>query len=290
MLVATLVYGFANSISLALVALGFSLTFGVSGISNFAYGALYVLAGYLAWILLHAAGLPYPLAAPLAVLGTALFGALMYRLVLMRVRGLALSEVISTFGIGLMVLELFRYLGFVGYQYTLPVFIDESVPVLGVYVDLQRVLIVVIGAALAVGLWVFTHHTRTGLAFRAIAQDEQTAQTLGIDSERIATLAVAVGAGLAGFAAIVILPLGTITVNQGYEVLLDAMAVCIVGGLGSLGGAVLAAFLIGFAQTFTSFYLESHWVMVVPLLAILIVLGVKPSGLLSSQKELEERI
>jgi branched-chain amino acid transport system permease protein len=73
-------------------------------------------------------------------------------------------------------------------------------------------------------------------------------------------------------------------------VLLDAMAVCIVGGLGSLGGAVLAAFLIGMAQTFTSFYLESAWVMVVPLVAILIVLGVKPSGLLSRQKELEERI
>lgn len=290
MFVATLVYGFANSISLALVALGFSLTFGVSGISNFAYGALYVLAGYLAWILLHAAGLPYPLAAALAVLGAAGFGALMYRLVLMRVRGLALSEVISTFGIGLAVLELFRYLGFVGYQYTLPVFIDDSVPVMGVYVDVQRVLIVVIGAALAVGLWVFTHHTRIGLAFRAIAQDEQTAQTLGIDSERVATVAVAVGAGLAGFAAIVILPLGTITVNQGYEVLLDAMAVCIVGGLGSLGGAVLAAFLIGMAQTFTSFYLESHWVMVVPLVAILVVLGVKPSGLLGRQKELEERI
>lgn len=290
MFVATLVYGFANSISLALVALGFSLTFGVSGISNFAYGALYVLAGYLAWILLHAAGLPYPLAAALAVLGAAGFGALMYRLVLMRVRGLALSEVISTFGIGLAVLELFRYLGFVGYQYTLPVFIDDSVPVMGVYVDVQRVLIVVIGAALAMGLWVFTHHTRIGLAFRAIAQDEQTAQTLGIDSERVATVAVAVGAGLAGFAAIVILPLGTITVNQGYEVLLDAMAVCIVGGLGSLGGAVLAAFLIGMAQTFTSFYLESHWVMVVPLVAILVVLGVKPSGLLGRQKELEERI
>jgi branched-chain amino acid transport system permease protein len=206
------------------------------------------------------------------------------------VRGLVLSEVISTFGIGLIILELFHYLGFVGYQYTLPVFIDDSVRVLGVYVDVQRVLIVAIGAALALGLWLFTHHTRIGLAFRGIAQDEQTALSLGIDSDRVAMLAVAAGAGLAAFAAIVILPLGTITVNQGYDVLLDAMAVCIVGGLGSTVGAVLAAFLIGFAQTFTSFYLESHWIMVVPLVAILIVLGVKPSGLLGRQKELEERI
>ncbi len=290
MFVGTVVYAFINSTALALVALGFALTFGISGISNFAYGALYVLAGYAAWLLLHGAGLPYWLAAPLAIGATAGLGALMYRVVLLRVRGLALSEVISTFAIGLIVLELFRYLGFVGYQYSLPVFIDDSVRIFGVYVDLQRVLIVAIGAVLAAGIYGFTHHTRLGLAFRGIAQDEQTALTLGIDSDRVATLAVAFGAGLAALAAVVILPLGTISVGQGYEVLLNALAVCIVGGLGSTGGAVLAAFLIGFAQSFTSTYLENHWVMVVPLVAILLVLGVRPSGLLGSQKELEERI
>jgi branched-chain amino acid transport system permease protein len=290
MLVGTLVYALVNSVALALVALGFSLTLGVSGISNFAYGAFYVLAGYVAWILANTLGLPYWVAAPLAVLAAAALGALMYRVVLLRVRGLALSEVISTFAIGLIILELFRYLGFIGYQYTLPPFVDASVSVLGVYVDAQRALIVLIGLALAGLLYLFTHHTRIGLAFRGIAQEEETALSLGIDSDAMATLAVAVGAGLAAFSAIVILPLGTISVGQGYEVLLNALAVCIVGGLGSTGGVVLAAFLIGFAQTFTSTYLENHWVMVVPLLAILLVLGVKPSGLLGSQKELEERI
>jgi branched-chain amino acid transport system permease protein len=101
---------------------------------------------------------------------------------------------------------------------------------------------------------------------------------------------VGLGAGLAGLSAILILPLGSITVDQGYDVLLNALAVCIVGGLGSTGGAVAAAFVIGMAQTFTATYLQNAWVMVVPLVAILLVLGVRPSGLLGRQKELEERI
>jgi branched-chain amino acid transport system permease protein len=137
---------------------------------------------------------------------------------------------------------------------------------------------------------VFTHHTRIGLAFRGIAQQPETALSLGIDPDHVATISVAAGCGLAAISAIAILPLGTISVAQGYDVLLNALAVSIVGGLGSIGGAVLAGFLIGFAQTFTAAYLENHWVMVVPLVAILAVLAVKPSGLLGKQKELEERI
>jgi branched-chain amino acid transport system permease protein len=290
MFLGTLVDAVVNSVILALLALGFNLTFGVSGISNFAYGAFYVLTGFLAWILFKTVGLPYFVAAGLTVLAAALLGALMYRVVLLRVRGLPLSEVISTFGIGLIILELLRNLGFVGFQYSLPVFYDDSVELFGTVLDVQRVVIVVLGVVLAVLLWLFTHHTRTGLAFRGIAQQPETALSLGIDPDRIATISVAAGCGLAALSAILILPLGTISVAQGYDVLLNALAVSIVGGLGSIGGAVLAGFLIGFAQTFTATYLENHWVMVVPLVAILAVLAVKPSGLLGKQKELEERI
>ena len=136
----------------------------------------------------------------------------------------------------------------------------------------------------------FTHHTRTGLRFRGIAQDERTALSLGINSDRVAMLSVSFGGAYAAIAAILILPLGTINVEHGYSVLINALAVCIVGGLGSTGGLVLASFLIGYGQTFTVTYLESHWVMLVPLIAILVILVIKPSGLFGKQKELEERI
>ncbi len=289
-LLSTIVYGFVNSAILALVALGFNLTFGISGIANFAYGALYIFGGFAAWTLFNSLGLPYILAVIFSVLLTALLGALMYRFILLRIRGMVLSEVIASFGLGLAILELFKYLGFIGFEYTLPVFWDLSIDIGQVTIDMQRIFIVIIGVGLTGFLWFFTHHTRTGLRFRGIAQDERTALSLGINSDRMAALSVAFGAAYAAIAAIVILPLGTITVEHGYDVLINALAVCIVGGLGSTGGVVVASFLIGYAETFTATYLGSHWVMLVPLAAILGILAVKPSGIYGEQKELEERI
>ena len=271
MLYMALIYGFVNSVILALVALGFNLTFGISGVANFAYGALYILGGLLSWIFLHSVGLPYLPAVAVSVFLTAAAGALCYRFVLIRIRGMVLSEVIATFGIGLAILELFKYLGFIGFEYSLPVFIDESIEIGVVVLDLQRAFIVLIGIGMALFLWFFTHHTRIGLRFRGIAQDERTALSLGINTDRVAMLSVSFGAAYAAIAAIVILPLGTINVENGYHVLIDALAVCIVGGLGSTGGLIIASFLIGFLQTFTVTYLESHWAMLVPLIAILAV-------------------
>ncbi|MGA9535618.1 MAG: branched-chain amino acid ABC transporter permease [Desulfobacterales bacterium] len=290
MLLGTIVYAFVNSIILALMAIGFNLTFGISGVANFAYGALYIFSAYATWMGLNLVGMPYPLAAAVSILLTMLAGALMYRFILLRVRGQALSEVIATFGIGLAILEIFRYLGFVGFEYNLPVFVDDSVVLAGVFIDVQRLLIVVIGSVVILGLWWFTHHTRLGLAFRGIAQDERTALTLGIDSDRIALLSVSLGAGLAALAATVIIPLGSIAPGEGYEVLIKALAVCIIGGLGSTGGTIVASFVIGFAERFTDTYISSHWTMIVSLAAILVVLTLKPSGLFGKQKELEERI
>ncbi len=286
----TFVYALVNSAILALMAIGFNLTFGISGVANFAHGAMYILSAYVSWMLLNLLGLPFVVSAVLSILLTTFLGALVYRFVLLRVRGQALSEVIATFGIGLAILELFRYLGFVGFEYNLPVFIDRSFVIGAAYVDMQRVLIVIVAILLVTGLWLFTHHTALGLAFRGIAQDERTALTLGIDSDWIATLSVSFGCGLAAVAAIIIIPLGSISPGEGYEVLIKALAVCIIGGLGSTGGVIVASFVIGFAERFTDTYIGSHWTMIVSLAAILIVLIVKPSGLFGKQKELEERI
>ncbi len=290
MLLGTLVYGFINSCILALVALGFNLTFGISGVANFAYGAIYIFSGFLTWILLNSLGLPYLLSVLISILCASCVGLAMYYLIILRVKGLSLSEVMATFGLGLAIMELFRYFDFVGFKYTLPVFFDGSVAIGDVYVDYQRLIIALIAVGLTLCLYLFTHHTKIGLAFRAIAQDERTALTFGIDSDRIGALSMAFGAGLAAIAAIVILPLGTIAVEGGYEVLINALAVCIVGGLGSTVGVLVASVLIGYAQTFTANYLEPHWMMLVSLIAIAVVLVVKPSGLFSHQKELEERI
>ena len=102
-----IIYGLVNSVTLALIAIGFSLTFGISGVANFAYGGFYLLSGYLTWMLLNYLKLPLILAVFLTVGIVAFIGFLTYWVILLRVRGIPLSEVIATFGIGLAILELF---------------------------------------------------------------------------------------------------------------------------------------------------------------------------------------
>ncbi len=285
-----LIYGIVNSVVFALIAVGFTLVYGVSRLPNFAHGALYILTGYIAWTFLNTLGINYALAIVLSLVIVAIVGAAIYQFLLIRVRGMPDSEIIASFAIGLAIMEALRWGGFIGQAYILPVFIEGAVDIAGIPIDFQRLLIIGGGLAVVGFLWLFTHHTRIGLALRAIAQDERAAMMLGIDSDLTAIIALAMGSTLAGVAAIAILPLGTITVETGYNVLIYAIAVCIIGGLGSWPGAVMGAFVLGFAQILTVAYIAPQWQMVVVFLAIILTLIFRPSGLFGRQKELEERV
>jgi branched-chain amino acid transport system permease protein len=233
---------------------------------------------------------PYPLAIVISIGITALIGALIYRFVLIRIRGMEISEIIATYAIGLAILEGLRWGGLRGMTFTLPPFVAGSIDIFGVSIDYQRLIIVAVGILIFASLYLFTHFNRVGLALRGIAQDERAAMMLGIDSDMTAIVSLAIGSGLAGFAAILLLPLGNIIVEQGYSVLIFAIAVCVIGGLGSWGGTILASFIIGFAQILTEVFLSTHYLMVVALLAIIVTLLIKPSGIFGKQKELEERV
>jgi len=285
-----LVYGTINSVTLALYALGFALVYGISRLPNFAHGALYVLSGFITWSVINTLGLPYLVGIIISLIITALIGALIYQFFLIRIRGMEISEIIASYAVALAILEGLRWGGFKGMTYTLPSFIDGSTTIFGVLVDYQRLVVVAVGVVLVALLWAFTHYTRIGLALRGMAQDERAALMLGVDSDIMAVVAMGLGSMLAASAAILLLPLGNIVVESGYNVLILAIAVCIVGGIGSWAGAVLAAFLIGFAQILTVVYLGSHYQMMVALLAIILTLILKPSGLFGQQKELEERV
>ena len=290
MISSMIVYGLVNSVIMALIAIGFSLTFGISGVANFAYGGFYLLSGYLTWMLLNYLGLPLVLAIFITVIVVGLLGFTTYWVILLRVRGIVLSEVIATFALGVGMLEFFRWKGFVTYEFTLPFFIKGGVEIAGVPLDYQRLFIIGIGVAMVLFLYFFTHHTRIGLAFRGIAQNERTAISLGIESDWTAALSLALGAAMAAIAAIAILPLGIISINVGYDVLLIAVAIGIVGGLESVPGILVASLILGYAQVITGMYLAPKWMMVVYLAAIVLVLAIKPSGLFGKFKELEERV
>jgi branched-chain amino acid transport system permease protein len=289
LLASTLVFGLVSAATLLLTALGFSLTFGLSGVANFAHGGLYLLAGFTAWMLMRL-GLPFLAAAPLTIVLVGGLGALLYRVVVMPVRGIVLAEVISTFAVGVAIIEFFRWKGFTTYDYALPELVEGSVEILGVSVDWQRLLIVAIALALTLGLWAFTHWTRIGLALRGMSQDEYTALCVGIESDWAAMLSLALGSALAAVAAVVLLPLGIISINSGYDALLVALAVTVLGGLESTAGMIVGSLILGFAVTFTGNFVGPRWGEVVYLGAIVLVLAFRPSGLLGASKELEERV
>jgi branched-chain amino acid transport system permease protein len=291
-----LIYGTVNSIVFALIAVGFSLVYGVSRIPNFAHGSVYVLVGFLTWSFINDLKLNYALAVLISLMIASIIGLIIYRFILIRLRGLPTSEIIASFAVSLIILEGLRmqgiagFKGFIGPFYVLQPFIEGKISIFGVFVDYQRLMIIAGGLVILIFLWAFTHHTKTGLSLRAIAQDEQAAMMLGVNSDRTAMISLAIGSALAGLAAVLILPLGNIAAEQGYRVLVYALAVCIIGGLGSWAGTILASFVLGFSMITSTALFGALWENVVLIGTIIIILLFKPSGLMGKQKELEERV
>jgi branched-chain amino acid transport system permease protein len=285
-----LLFGIINSVTLSLTALGFTLVYSISRLPNFAHGALYVTSGYIVWLCVNSLGLNYVVGIVVGIVATAVIGALMYRLTIQRIRGMQISEIIATYAIGLAIIEGLRWGGLRGSTFTLPSFLAGSVEIGGIAVDYQRLFVLGSGVVVFAALGLFVKFTKTGLALKAIAQDEGAAMMLGIDSDRKALVSFALGSGLSAFAAILILPLGSIVVETGYNVLIYSIAVSIIGGLGSWGGAIVASFIIGFAQILTEVFLSTQYQMVISLLAIIVTLLLKPSGIFGKQKELDDRV
>jgi branched-chain amino acid transport system permease protein len=285
-----LIYGTIQSVILAFYALGFSLAYGISGVANFAHGGLFILSGYIAWCFMNYFHLPWFLSVPISIVLTGLIGFALYWGLLLRIRGIPLAEVVVTFAAGIAILEFLAWQGLYGFYYNLPVFVKGGIEIGSVAVDYQRLIVLGTGAVLAAFLWFFVHHTKIGLAFRGIAQNERTALSLGIESDWMGALSLALGSALAAVSAIMILPMGVMEATVGYEVLIYAVAVAIVGGLESILGMVVASFIIGFGQIAVARYVGSSWMVIVPLAAIAFILAIRPSGLLGKFKELEERV
>ena len=291
-----IIYGLVNSMTFVLMAVGFSFVYGISRLPNFAHGALYVVTGFITWSFINKAGLPYWLSVLLSIVIVSIAGMAIYQFLLIRVRGMPISEIIVSFAVALGILEGLRlqgiggFQGFIGPGYVLPPIVDRVVATDWLIIDWQRILIIVAGLVILCLMWLFTHYHKLGLALRAMAQHERAALMLGINSDRMANVALAIGSALAGFAAVVIMPLGNINCESGYSVLTNAIAVCVIGGLGSWMGTVIAALILGMATTLMSALGGTMWNNVLIFGLIIVILIVRPSGLFGQQKELEERV
>jgi branched-chain amino acid transport system permease protein len=272
-----LIYGAVTSAIYAMLAVGFTLIFGVARVLNLAHGSFYALGAYGAYVLTSIAGLPLWLAAILAVAGVSLFGVVVEKILIRPLRYSQLGVLMITLAIALVV-EQTLFLTFGSEYRNVPAFVDTKINMGGVDVAGQRLLtLVVAGVSIAV-LYLFIQRTRLGSAILAISQDADAAKYMGIPSDRIFSLVMAISAALAALAGILAGPFLSVQPSMHLLPIVKAFAIVIVGGLGSIPGSILAALMLGYAETLVAYLVSTSWTEIVSVLATLLMLVFRPAG------------
>jgi branched-chain amino acid transport system permease protein len=273
-----LIYGAVTSAIYAMLAVGFTLIFGVARVLNLAHGSFYALGAYGAYVLTSIVGLPLWLAAILSVIGVAVFGVLVEKILIRPLRYSQLGVLMITLAIALVV-EQTLFLTFGSEYRNVPAFVDAKINIGGVDVAGQRLLtLVVAGLSIAV-LYLFIQRTRLGSAILAISQDADAAKYMGIPSDRIFSLVMAISAALAALAGILAGPFLSVQPSMHLLPIVKAFAIVVVGGLGSIPGSILAAFMLGYAETIVAYEISTSWTEIVSVLATLLMLVFRPAGI-----------
>jgi len=275
-----LVTGLVNGGVYALLAIGFSLIFGVARIVNIAHTAFYMLAAYCFYTLLVRLQLPGALAALISVVAVTALSVLCYRLVIEPVREHESAVLIATIALALIFQELMLY-AYGGNFLGIPSAVEGVLTVFGVSIPYQRLLILVVAAAMLVGTWLLLYRTRLGLAIRATANDLEVANLMGMNVHRVAMATVAISVALAAIAGVVVAPVFVVDPFMWLTPLVTMLAIVVLGGLGSLKGSLVGALIIGYVEAITVFALPQGAFLkgAMALSIMVVVLLIRPEGL-----------
>jgi branched-chain amino acid transport system permease protein len=266
----------------ALVAVGLVLIFGVMGVINFAHGELFMLGAYAIVAVYADWNLPYLVAVAVGMIFVGIVGLGMERAFFRPLRDNPLGGLVASIGF-LMILQALVSMGFgVRMEHVPPVTQDVIVISEKVRLPVFRLAVILAAVLLLASLWAFLKKTRFGWALRASAQDPEAAALQGISINQTARIAMFIGAALAGVAGALTAPLISVNPHMGHSVIVTAFIVIIVGGIGSLEGAVIVAVAYAFVHTFVTTFFDGVIADIVGLLLLLIVLIVKPTGLFGS--------
>jgi branched-chain amino acid transport system permease protein len=269
----------------ALVAVGFVLVFSVGGILNLTHGTLFMLGAYFTYIFYHLlfADRYLLLAIALAVPSVCLIASFLYFVLFRRCLESTSYVMVISLASALFIEQLAKMIfGVTGA--TIPPLVEGSTELLGVRVLNIEILLFPLSLAILGALWMFLHFTRTGVAIIAVAQNREGATLVGINTRQVVSITMLLSAGLAGLAGSVISPLITVVPSTWAYWLIKAFAIAILGGLGSLAGAVAAAFLLSLAEVITIFTLSDQLADLVALLVIVLILLFKPSGIFATRR------
>ena len=275
-----------NSIALGsllfLLSAGFSLIFGLMRIPNLTHGSFFMLGAYIGVSFLRI-GAGFWLAAVLSALAMAVIGGLVERILLRRLAGRELAQVLLTLGLSFIIADLCLMI-WTGDPISpeAPAALRGTVPIFNIVFPAYRLAVVLISVAVAAGLWLMLERTRLGAMIRAGVDDAPIARVMGIRVSRLFTLSFSLGAGLAGFAGVIGAPILSVYPGLDADMLPLALIVVILGGTGSLADAFLGSFIIGFLYNFgQAFFPELAYIIL--FLPMLLVLVLRPQGLFGRQ-------
>lgn len=265
----------------ALVAVGLALVFGVARLVNFAHGEFFMLGAYVLYFAYGVYHLPYGLAVLLAVLGLAAFGAVFHRLIYQPVMHRVWHvQLIATLAASFILANVaIIAVGSTQRSAATP-FVTDVFTVGDMHVAYQRLLVLGVALVAFVALQQFIQRTPQGRAMRAIAQNREAAQVLGVDLAQVTRLTFVLSAALTGLAAGLVAPLYLIFPTVGSLLTLKAFAVVVIGGMGNATGALVVAFIVGLAEAFGAGYISIEYRDAIAFILMIVVLLWRPLGLM----------
>jgi len=290
MALAILINGLVLGGGYAMLALGFSLAFGVARILNLAHTAFYMIAAYIIYAATIMFGIHSLLSIILAILGAGVIGVACYKLCFDRVKEQMITVLIISLALGMLFQEVVLVI-FSGYSLGIAPFIPGFVEIAGVRVTYQHLFAVGASIVLLGGVWLLLLKTRLGNAIRAVSQDREIANLMGINVSQIGLIVMGISAALAGVAAVIVTPIYMADPFMWMSTLIIVLAAVVLGGFGSIVGSVTGAYILGFVETLVVFLLPMGGYLkgAIALTAMVVILLIKPEGLFGVVFE-EERL
>jgi branched-chain amino acid transport system permease protein len=278
-----LIFGTVQGALLALLALGFSLVYGVGGILNLAHGAFFLLTAYIIYWTIPIFG--FWIAAIIGVGLVVGISAILYLGLLKPLQESHIGVVLMTFSLAFFFEQFVKFVGDPRTHYIVPP-VPGNIDFLGVRFPAQLLALVIGSVILVTLVTLFINKSTIGKSIRAVSQDVEAAQLVGINTDKVLMTSVMISALLVGFAAVLYAPGNFIAPRIGWGYLMLAFSVTIFGGMGSIPGSILGAFIMGYATSFTDYVISPTFSQIIPLVVILLMLLIRPQGLLG-KKELQ---
>jgi branched-chain amino acid transport system permease protein len=266
----------------SLVALGLTLVYGILHIPNFSHGALFMVGAYVAFFVAGSLGANYWVALAAAALVSAFVAVLCERLVFDRLRNAPpLHDMIAAIGLLLFFEAGAQAIWGADFHRLAPPY-PGILRVAGTVLPIQRALIIGAALALMLGLHFFLKRTVTGSTIVAMAQNREGASLVGIDLTRVSMLTFAISGALAAVAAVLFAPINLVFPGMGNLVILKAFVIIILGGMGSVPGAIVGGLIIGFAESFGAFYISTDYKDIIAFALLVVILSIRPQGLFAA--------